>query len=66
MESELPDETGAADVGILAAAGAPNANLDVFNDGIVRNQEGDAAAAVAMASGGIPKAEDGSGYSGSS
>ena len=65
MESELPDETGAADVGILAAAGAPNANLDVFNDGIVRNQEGDAAAAVAMASGGIPKAEDGSGYSGS-
>ena len=65
MESELPDETGAADVGILAAAGAPNANLDVFNDGIVRNQEGDAAAAAAIASGGIPKAEGGSG-SGSS
>ena len=65
MESELPDETGAADVGILAAAGAPNANLDVFNGGIVRNQEGDAAAAAAIASGGIPKAEGGSG-SGSS
>ena len=58
MESELPDEAGGADVGILAAAGAPNDDLNGIGDGIVKNQEGNAAAAASC---GIPKAEDGSG-----